>query len=511
MAALLLCAATALAYWPVGGHAFLHYDDPLHVTGNEVVQRGLTPGGVVWAFTTHTGGNWHPLTWLSYMADVSLVGLHPGAHHAINVAFHAAAALALLAALARMTGAAWPSALVALLFALHPLHVESVAWVSERKDTLSGLFFMLGLYAYARYAERRTRARFAAVALAFACALASKATVVTFPLVLLLLDVWPLGRASRERVASLVAEKLPLFALSLLVGLLAILAQQHAGAVSSTAALPLGVRFAQAMIASVAYVAKAFWPRQLAFFYPYPDTIPLWQAGGAALVLLGTTALALGLVRTRPYLAVGWLWYLVTLAPVSGVVQVGLQAMADRYTYIPLVGLSIAGVFGARAWLSAGPRAARLQAPLAAAVVLGCIALTRAQVGTWRDDVALYEHALAVTRENYLAHNNLALQLVHRGRIAEAEQHLKEALRIQPRYPDARSNLAGVLVQQGRVREAVDELRTAVANTPRYAPAHRNLAALLAQSGRDDEAAAHLREAERLEALQPSLPGFRAR
>jgi tetratricopeptide (TPR) repeat protein len=468
-----------------------------------VVQRGLTPEGVAWAFTARVGGNWHPLTWLSYMADVSLVGLHPGAHHVINVAIHVAAALALLAALARMTRAVWPSALVALLFALHPLHVESVAWVSERKDTLSGLFFMLGLYAYARYAERRSRARFAAVALAFACALASKATVVTFPFVLLLLDVWPLARVGRERVTALVAEKLPLFALSLVVGALAILAQQHAGAVSSTAALPLSVRFAQALISSVAYVVKAVWPQHLAFFYPYPDTIPLWRAGGAALVLLVTTALALRFARTRPYFAVGWLWYLVTLAPVSGVVQVGLQAMADRYTYIPLVGLSLAAVFGAREWLSARPRTARLQAPLAAAVVLACIALTRIQVGTWRNDVTLFEHALAVTRDNYLAHNNLALQLVQMGRIAEAEGHLRDALRIKPGYPDARSNLAGVLAQQGRVREALDELRTAVANAPRYAPAHRNLAALLEQAGRADEAAAHQREAERLEAGQP--------
>ncbi|HVH16720.1 MAG TPA: tetratricopeptide repeat protein [Myxococcota bacterium] len=499
-AALLVCAATALAFWNVGGHEFLDYDDPLHVTGNEVVQGGLTPGSVVWAFTARVGGNWHPLTWLSYMTDVALFGLDPAWHHAMNVALHAAAAVVLLAALARMTGAVWPSALVALLFALHPLHVESVAWISERKDTLSGLFFMLGLYAYARYAERRSRARFAAVTLAFVCALASKATVVTFPLVLLLLDVWPLGRTGRERFASLVVEKLPLFALSLAFGALTMLTQHQAGAVSSMGALPLSVRISQALISAVAYVAKALWPRHLAFFYPYPDVIPLWQVAGAALLLVASTVLALRVGKTRPVWAVGWLWYLVTLAPVSGVVQVGLQAMADRYTYLPLVGLFLAGVFGVREVLAAWPRAARLQAPLAAALVAACIAQTRIQVGTWRNDVALNEHALAVTRDNYLAHNNLAMELVHQQRFADAQTHLLEALRIKPSYLDARSNLAGVLVNQGRLYEATEQLRAIVVDAPRYAPAHRNLAALLAQGGKADEAAAHLREAERLEA-----------
>jgi len=359
---------------------------------------------------------------------------------------------------------------------------------------------MLGLYAYARYAERPGRARFAAVTLAFACALASKATTVTFPLVLLLLDVWPLGRAARERASQLVAEKIPLFALSLLLGAFTILTQHQAGAVSSTAALPLGVRIAQALISSVAYLEKTVWPRDLAFFYPYPDVIPLWKVVGAALLLVTLTALAWRVRRTQPVWIVGWLWYLLTLAPVSGVVQVGLQAMADRYTYLPLIGLFLAGVFGVDAWLAARPAASRLRVPLAAAIVAACVVLTRIQVGTWQNDVVLYEHALAVTRDNYLAHNNLALELAQgQQRYAEAQVHLVEALRIHPGYPDARNNLAGVLIHQGRLVEALDELRTAVVNSPGYAPGHRNLAALLQQMGRPDEAAAHLREAERLE------------
>ena len=473
------------------------------MTDNPFVQRGLTPQGIAFAFTSLRGGNWYPLTWLSHMVDVSVAGLDPGWHHVANVVLHVASALVLLAALARMTGAPGRSALVAALFALHPLHVESVAWISERKDVLSGLFWMLGLYAYARYAERPTGARFAAVALAFACGLASKAMVVSFPLVLLLLDAWPLGRFGREGGANLVREKLPLFAGSLLFGLLTFLAQSRAGAVSSAGALPLAVRVSQALLSSVAYMEKAIWPQGLAIFYPYPSVIALWKVVCAAALLLALSALALRARKTHPYLAVGWLWYLVTLAPVIGLVQVGLQAMADRYTYLPLVGLFLAAVFGAHDLLGASALGRRARAPLALGVVAACAVLTRIQVGVWRDDIALYQHALAVTRDNFLAHNNLAMELVGERRYSEAREHLREALRIQPLYPDARNNLAGVLLQEGRTQEAIDELRAAVASTPGYAPAHRNLAAVLQQTGHGDEAASHLREAERLEAEGP--------
>jgi len=501
--ALGLAAAIVLAYWPVHTFGFLHYDDPLHVTENPFVQQGLTPQSVAFAFTSLRGGNWYPLTWLSHMLDVSVAGLDPGWHHVSNLALHVASALVLLAALARMTGAPGRSALVAALFALHPLHVESVAWISERKDVLSGLFWMLGLYAYALYAERPSGVRFAAVALAFACGLASKAMVVSFPIVLVLIDWWPLGRFSRERAATLVREKLPLFAGSLLFAGLTFLAQLRAGAVASAGTLPLQVRVAQALLASVAYLGKAIWPAGLAIFYPYPSVISLWEVASAAALLLALTTLALRARETRPYLAVGWLWYLVTLVPVIGLVQVGLQAMADRYTYLPLVGIFLAAVFGAHDGLGASALGRRARAPLALAMVVACAVLTRMQVGVWRDDVTLYEHALAVTHDNFLAHNNLAMELVPQRRYAEAREHLHEALRIQPAYPDARNNLAGVLLQEGRTQEAIDELRAAVASTPGYAPAHRNLAAVLQQTGHGDEAAAQLREAERLEAASP--------
>jgi len=490
-----------LAYWPVHAFGFLHYDDPIRVTENPWVVRGLSGSSIRWALTTLHDGQWQPLVWLSHMLDMSIAGLdRPGWHHGTNVALHLASALVLLAALARMTGAPGRSALVAALFALHPLHVESVAWISERKDVLSGLFWMLGLYAYARYAERPSGARFAAVALAFACGLASKAMVVSFPIVLLLLDAWPLARFRRDGAASLVREKLPLFAGSLLFAALTFLSQLRAGAVSSAGALPLGVRVAQALLASVAYIGKALWPQGLAIFYPYPSVIALWKVACAAALLLALSVLALRLRRAHPYLAVGWLWYLVTLLPVIGLVQVGLQAMADRYTYLPLVGLFLAAVFGAHDLLDGSALARRARAPLALAAVVACAVLTRMQLAVWRDDVTLYQHALAVTRDNFLAHNNLAMELVSQQRFVEAREHLREALRIQPGYPDARNNLAGVLLQEGRTQEAIEELRTAVANSPDYAPGHRNLAAVLQQTGHGEEAAAQLREAERLEA-----------
>jgi hypothetical protein len=499
-AALLLLAAVLWAYWPVGGHEFLNYDDPIRVTENAWVRQGLSARGVAWASTTLLDGNWHPLTWLSHMLDCTLAGLDPGWHHRANLALHAASSLILLAALDRMTGAPWRSAMVALLFALHPLHVESVAWVSERKDTLSGLFFMLAIYAYAHYTERPSWQRYAPLVLAFACGLASKAMVVTLPIVLLLLDVWPLARHRQSSIARLLVEKLPLLALAGLVAALTVFAQHQAGAMSSAVALPLGVRVAQAILASVAYIGKTLWPQGLTVFYPYPSQILLWNVALAALLLLVLSAGAVRAAARYPYLLVGWCWYLVTLLPVIGLVQVGLQAMADRYTYLPLVGLFIAAVWGVSDLLAQRAFGRRALVPLALATSAACLVLTRIQVGYWRDDVPLYEHALAVTSDNYLAHNNLALELVNENRLVEAREHFVEALRIQPGYPDARNNLAGVLIRQGRIEEAIAQLRTAVENSPGYAPGHRNLAALLQQAGRKEEAATHYREALRLEA-----------
>jgi predicted negative regulator of RcsB-dependent stress response len=359
---------------------------------------------------------------------------------------------------------------------------------------------MLGLYAYARYAERPSWRRYLPLALAFACALASKAMVVTFPLVLLLLDVWPLARVRRVGVTRLVVEKLPLLAGAALLAALTFFAQVQAGAVSTVGEVPLEVRVAQALISSVAYIGKMLWPQGLAFFYPYPSVIPLGKVVFAALTLVILSAGAARAAGRCPYVAVGWCWYLVTLLPVIGLVQVGMQAMADRYTYLPLVGLFIAVCWGVPDLLAGRAWARRALVPLALATAAACVVQTRIQVGYWRNDIALNERALAVTTDNYVAHNNLALELADQYRFDEAREHFVEALRIQPGYSDARNNLAGVLLRQGRTQEAIAQLQTAVENAPTYAPAHRNLAAILLQAGRTEEAAAHQREALRLEA-----------
>jgi tetratricopeptide (TPR) repeat protein len=412
---------------------------------------------------------------------------------------HAAAALALYAALARTTGAPWRAATVALLFALHPLHVESVAWVSERKDVLSGLFFMLGVLAYARYVEAPSRGRYALVWLALVAGLASKAIVVTLPVVLLLLDVWPLARWRREGPRRLLLEKLPLFAVAALAALLTLHAQRAAGAMSSAGTLPLGVRVAQAILSSVTYLRQTLWPEGLAVFYPYPSEIELGSVALAALLLAGISVGALRALPRAPWLAVGWGWYLVTLLPVIGLVQVGLQAHADRYTYLPLVGIFVAGVWGVSEPLARSPALRRALVPLALAASAACLVLTRLQTATWRDSTTLFERAVAVTEDNYVAHNHLGLALMGQGRLAEARAHFEEAVRIQPRYPDARNNLAGVLLNQGHLEPAIAELRQLVEYAPHDAAAHRSLAALLRKAGRTDEAAAAVREAERIE------------
>jgi tetratricopeptide (TPR) repeat protein len=505
--ALALGASVVVAYWPAGGHDFVNFDDPLYVTANREVQAGLTAGGVAWAFTTLRGGNWHPLTWLSHMLDVSLFGLHAGRHHLTSVAIHGANAVLLLWVLVRMTGAFWQAAFVAALFALHPLHVESVAWVAERKDVLCTLFFLLMLWAYARFVERPGAGRYALLVLAFVLGLASKAMIVTAPAVLLLLDLWPLGRlapaAGRQRaaarLASLVAEKLPLLALAALVAGLTFLAQRRGGTMSTTDTLAAATRVGHAAVAYFEYLALALWPRRLAVFYPYPAVLPAWQALGAGALLVALTAGALGLARTRPYLLVGWGWYVVTLLPVIGLVQVGMHSIADRYTYVPLIGIFVVAAWGAPDLL-AGLRWRRAALAAAAALALvAAAAATRAQVGRWKDDVTLYEHALAVTDGNFLAHNNLGLALVRAGRIAEARPHFEEAVRLKPRYLDARNNLGGTLVRAGRLDEAAVQFAEVLRIAPSYAPAHRNLATVLAQQGRGAEAQAHLEEAARLD------------
>ena len=512
---------TVVVFAPVAGHAFVSVDDHIYITETREVLRGLTWQGVGWAFTTGYANFWHPLTWLSLMLDVQLFGSSPGALHLTNLLFHLANTFFLFLLLRRMTDAPLPSALVAGLFAVHPLHVESVAWVSERKDVLSTFFLMLMLWAYANYARGlagrgRSRAAFAAVAILFALGLMAKPMLVTVPFGLLLFDWWPLGRVGAasigaegsgrarafelwSRLAPLVWEKVPLFVLAAVASVVAFLAQARGGAVASLDSFSLSGRVANALTSYVAYIGKSFWPATLVPFYPYPQGVRVWTALGALLVLVAVTAAVVAQARRRPYLAVGWFWYLGTLLPVSGLVQVGSHAMADRYTYLPLVGIFVMIVWSAFEWV-AGRRARRTVAVAVACGVLAALAVTaRAQVMTWRDSVTLWQHAVRVMPSNYYAHNALGLELKKAGRMEEAAAHFAEASRLATGFPNSHGNLGQVLAEQGRIDEAIAEYRMALERAPDYVQAHINLGNALQSAGRLDEALTHYSEAIRHE------------
>ncbi len=474
-----------------------------------MVQRGLTIGGARWALTATTGGNWQPLTWLSHMLDRQLFGGDPAGHHLTSVVLHVANAVVLLVVLWRATGRLWPSAVVAALFGVHPLHVESVAWIAERKDVLSTLWFLLGLWAYVEWAQRGGGVRWAAVAACLVLGLAAKPMLVTFPVVLLLLDVWPLGRidGAPESVATAsvrttsprgaIVEKLPLVALAFAVGVVTIVAQQAAGGTRSTIAFPMPLRFANAAVAYVAYLRKMLWPSDLAIYYPYPTAVEPGRVAVAAVVLIALSTLAWTSRRRAPYVLVGWLWYVVTLAPVIGIIQVGHQSMADRYTYVPLIGIFVAVVFGADALARGLAVAPRIPAAAAAAVLVACVVATRVELGHWRTSIALFTHALEVTHDNYMAHQGLGDALAGTGRRAEAEVHFREAARLAPTLVEAHLGLGDALMEDGDVAGAIGAYRHAVALRP-DAEAHVKLGNALWRSGALAAASDEFEEAVRL-------------
>jgi len=494
---LALLLATFAVYAPVRHFDFVNFDDPEFVSGDNHAREGLTRDSLRWAFTSGESANWFPVTRLSHLLDVQLFGMQSGPHHVTSVLFHALAALCLFAFLQQATGARWPSAFVAFLFALHPLHVESVAWVAERKDVLCAFFWFLTLWAYVRYTRRPATARYLLVLLPFCLGLMAKPMIVTLPLLLLLLDVWPL----RRRLA--LWEKLPFFALAAGSAIATYLVQQNSGAVGALAQYPLGLRVENALVSYVVYAAKMFWPTRLAVFYPYPPEIPAWQSALAATVLVGISFLVVRSWKARPYLAVGWLWYLVTLAPVIGLVQVGAQARADRYMYVPMAGLTIMLAWGAADLLR------RPAAVLAAAACLACAVVAGAQVQHWRNSESLFEHALAVTEGNYVAHNNLGSALSEiPGGLPDAIAHYQAALRIWPDYAEAHNNLGSALAQMpGHLPGAIAEFTAALRVKPDFPQAHRNLAAahlnlgtlLLRTPGRLPDAIAEYQAALRLD------------
>jgi len=562
---LALAAVTLATYWPVGLNDFLsQYDDQDYVTANSQVLRGLSWEGVFWAFRTGHAANWHPLTWLSHMLDVQLFGLNPAGHRFTNVFFHIANTVLIFLFLGRTTNATWRSALVAALFALHPLHVESVAWVAERKDVLSTFFGLLAIWAYAEYARKSqvqsleskvqdtksvVRGPWSVVrgswsiphlpsvtlyllSLAlFALSLMSKPMLVTLPFLLLLLDYWPLGRLRLETQGSrlkallpFLMEKLPFFLLSALSSLVTLSVQQEA--MSYARQLSFLTRAANAAISCARYLGKTLWPQDLAVFYPHPAQWPVLAVAGSALLLAVVSSLALWRSRQSPYVLVGWFWFLGLLVPVLGLVQVGAQAMADRYTYLPLVGIFILLVWGGAECLTAWRLPAKAGITAAALALVLCAVLTRVQLRFWRNTETIFTHAIAVTRDNWVAHYNLALLVLHRYQeglrgsvenqvvnlestptgpgqsrppprdyLAEVIYHCQEAIRSRPRFPDPRVTLAKALTEKGRLDEARAQLEMAIRLEPKSADARQNLAEILHRQGRAADAITEYKEA----------------
>jgi tetratricopeptide (TPR) repeat protein len=501
----ILLLALAVVYLPLAGHEFITYDDPLYVTDNPQVTAGLSAAGTAWAFTTFRAGNWHPLTWLSHQADVTLFGQRPGAHHLVNLLLHAGSALLLFLLLRALTGTVGRSLAAAAIFALHPAAVEPVAWVAERKEVLALFLGLAALLAWLTWVRGRRRAWYAAALALFALGLMAKPMIVTLPLLMLLLAIWPLGtwRAGRPRpFAGALVLTAPFLLLSAAAGIVTLIAQRSAGALSSLEHFPLDVRTTHALIGYASYVGTFLWPTHLAPFYPMArDAGPAWAIAAALLLLLALTVAALRLGRAAPYLAVGWLWFVVALAPVSGLLQAGVQARADRYLYLPMIGLAVALAWGTAALLQRfAPRAAQpAGAALAVATVAALAAGTSLQLGHWHDSERLYRHAIAVTAGNHVAENNLANLLLKRSDAAGAIAHYRLALQALPGDPLYAFNLGWALEQAGARTEAADAYRRALSADPRMARAHNNLGILLAAAGIYEDAISHFERALALE------------
>ena len=556
---LVLALGTAVLYWPITHHPFILFDDIQYVVENPHVDTGLSATNFVWAFTTSEQANWHPLTWISHQADCTMFGLNAGAHHFVNLLYHVANTLLLFVFLRSATGMVWRSAFVAALFAWHPMHVESVAWASERKDVLSTFFWLLTMLAYLCYARSAAAgtavspvhsgaqtALFYIAALFFcACGLMSKPMVVTLPFALLLLDFWPVNRISGFQVSTLNAdapgcrpvspfraalEKIPFFALVIAGCVATYLAQSGGGAV---AGLPIPQRLENAVLAYTRYIAKLCWPTDLSIVYPYPKHWPVVLVLCAIPVLLAWTILCLYSWRRRPFLAVGWFWFLGTLVPTIGLIQVGAQSMADRYTYIPSIGFFIVVTWGVAEYFSTRESAKIMLPLLAGAALLGCLGATSLQVSLWRDTIPLFRHAMEVTTDNYVAANSLGKAYEKAGDSAHALLLYRASVETEPRYPFGQFNLAMALLENRQTEEALQHLQAAAALEPRdadiqydlgiyftqhaswtnavncfsnslsvrpgFAPAQLAMGGALADLGRAAEAAPHFREALRLD------------
>ena len=474
---LFLFISTLIVYWQVREFHFVNFDDDKYVYHNRHVQEGFTLESVTWAFTTVHAMNWHPVTWLTHMLDCRIYGNNPGGHHYTNLLFHIANTLLLFLVFRKMTGDLWQSAFVAALFALHPIHVESVAWVSERKDVLSTFFWMLTMWSYIRYVEHPFVRRYLLVVLLLALGLMSKPMVVTLPFVLLLLDFYPLDRfklqpsnnsnsLQRSNFFHLILEKVPLFVLVTMSSVITFYAQKMGGAVRSLQMYPIKVRIANALVSYIKYIEKMIYPSHLAVLYPHPVMIPWWKIIGASFILVSVSFLAIRIVKQSPYFAMGWMWYLGTLVPVIGLVQVGRQSMADRYTYVPLIGIFIIIAWGVPE-LVAKWRHKKLWLTVSATIYVTILmSMTWKQVGYWKNSMTLFKHTLEITSNNYVPYNNLGNALDEQGSTEEAIEHYLQALRIKPDFWLAHYNLAVDLIRKGDIDEAIDHFRKALQINP---------------------------------------------
>lgn len=514
-----LVAAVFATYWQVRTFEFISYDDGVYVTGNETVQKGLTVEGFIWAFTTGHGANWHPLTWLSHLLDVSLFGLDPAGHHMTSVVFHAINTVLLFFLFKAMTGAVWESVFVAAFFALHPLRVESVAWVSERKDVLSTLFWFLTMLAYVRYVRRPEPSRYVLVAVGLAVGLMAKPMLVTLPFVLLLMDFWPLNRFGihssgtragasvnlssqvfRSTALRLFKEKLPLIAIVIASSVVTFLVQREGGAVARVDEFTMEDRIQNALMGYVRYLGKVVWPEGLAVFYPYQTQWPFNQLAGAVIILVSLTLLALLTWRRMPYVSAGWFWYVGTLLPVIGLVQVGSQSIADRYTYVPVIGISFLVIWSIRE-LVMNRTQVRRAAGVGGFVILAVLAgATWVQASHWQNSVSLFKHTAEVTTNSWVVHFNFGIAYTAKGEYEEAISHYRKAIEIHQRDPEAEHGLGVVLVKVGKIDEAIPHYLKAIEIKPDHHEAYNNLGAAYAMQGKMEEARKQYTEALRIKA-----------
>jgi len=518
---LFLVVMILAAYWQLPTHNFLDFDDYGYITRNTHVHEGLTRESIAWAFSFTDVAYWHPLTWLSHMLDYQLFGLKSGMHHLMNLLLHMASSLLLFFVLKRMTGSLWQSAFVAAMFALHPLNVESVAWASERKSVLSTLFWMLTMLTYASYAESPCFSRYLLTFFVFALGLMAKPMLVTLPFVLLLLDYWPLCRIKSNNsgidrnlkthksindgfqwsiALRLVLEKIPFLALSAVTVYLWSISVKRLDIVVSTAYAPMKLRIYNALVSYVSYIKKMIWPHNLAVFYPYPEALPVWQIAGAGLLLLCISAIVLFAVKRKPYLVVGWLWYVGTLVPTMGFLQAGLwPAMADRFTYLPLIGLFIIIAWGVHEIVVKLHHGRIVLIVSAAIVLLAFMICTWRQVRHWQNGVTLFTHNINVNTNNSLAHNELGIALVQQGELDEAVLHYSKALQIDPNYINAHHNLGYAFYRQKNYKDAIYHYNEALRLNPNYAKAHNNLGTALLSQGNYKDAIYHFYETLRID------------